>query len=197
MAFIATSVGTFGYHPSRHLRPGIGASFLAVGRALLAVAVALPMLASPASAEKLTIWSGWPDLAPFYKRVGDQLKAKYPDLDISVEAIALREHEKRLALSLPSGAAGDVIEMEVEAARYLEAGLIPEPPASIVDFVKANYDMTRVKTAMYDGKIYGVPLFQGQGALFYNTDMFAKAGLNFAAQDDGGLHGLCAEARPA
>src|SRR5438445_5963077 len=138
---------------------------------LLALAAAALVFASSASAEKLTIWSGWPDLAPFYKRVGDQLKSKYPDLEVSVEAIALREHEKRLALSLPSGAAGDVIEMEVEAARYLEAGVIPEPPASIVDFVKANYDMTRVKTAMYDGKIFGVPLFQGQGALFYNTDM--------------------------
>jgi multiple sugar transport system substrate-binding protein len=153
-------------------------SFWLSAARLLAVAAALPMLGSSASAEKLTIWSGWPDLAPFYKRVGDQLKAKYTDLEISVEAIALREHEKRLALSLPSGAAGDVIEMEVEAARYLEAGLIPEPPASIVDFVKANYDVTRVKTASYEGKIYGVPLFQGQGALFYNTDMFAKAGLN-------------------
>ncbi|WP_456621823.1 MULTISPECIES: extracellular solute-binding protein [unclassified Bradyrhizobium] len=144
----------------------------------LALAVAVPVFASPASAEKLTVWSGWPDLAPFYKRVGDQLKSKYPDLDVSVEAIALREHEKRLALSLPSGAAGDVIEMEVEAARYLEAGVIPEPPASIVDFVKANYDMTRVKTAMYDGKIFGVPLFQGQGALYYNTELLAKAGLD-------------------
>jgi multiple sugar transport system substrate-binding protein len=144
---------------------------------LLALAFASPLTVSPASAEKLTVWSGWPDLAPFYKRIGDQLKSKYPDLEVSVEAIALREHEKRLALSLPSGAAGDVIEMEVEAARYLEAGLIPAPPAAITDFVKANYDPTRVRTAMYDGKIFGVPLFQGQGALFYNTDMFAKAGL--------------------
>ncbi len=140
----------------------------------VALAVAVPVSASPASAEKLTIWSGWPDLAPFYKRVGDQLKSKYPDLEVSVEAIALREHEKRLALSLPSGAAGDVIEMEVEAARYLEAGVIPEPPASIVDFVKTNYDMTRVKTAMYDGKIFGVPLFQGQGALFYDYTAYAQ-----------------------
>lgn len=146
-------------------------------RILAAPLLAWSTLVTPAAAEKLTIWGGWPDLAPFYKRVGDQLKAKYPDLEVSVELVPLREHEKRLALSLPSGAAGDVIEMEVEAARYLEAGLIPEPPAKIVDFVKANYDMGRVKTAMYENKIYGVPLFQGQGALFYNTEMFAKAGL--------------------
>ncbi|MBR0882004.1 multiple sugar transport system substrate-binding protein [Bradyrhizobium japonicum] len=174
-------VGRFGYitRSEDNIRPANSGRRSWMSAALsLALAVAVPAFASPASAEKLTIWSGWPDLAPFYKRVGDQLKSKYPDLEISVEAIALREHEKRLALSLPSGAAGDVIEMEVEAARYLEAGLIPEPPASIVDFVKANYDMTRVKTAMYEGKIFGVPLFQGQGALFYNTEMFARAGLD-------------------
>ena len=179
MTLMMRPVGRFGYitRSEDNIRPANSGRRSWMSAALsLALAVAVPAFASPASAEKLTIWSGWPDLAPFYKRVGDQLKSKYPDLEISVEAIALREHEKRLALSLPSGAAGDVIEMEVEAARYLEAGLIPEPPASIVDFVKANYDMTRVKTAMYEGKIFGVPLFQGQGALFYNTDMFAKAG---------------------
>lgn len=181
MTIMARSVGRFKYLSIANDNTRSAAprrrSWSFVAASLLALAVATPVFVSPAAAEKLTVWSGWPDLAPFYKRVGDQLKSKYPDLEVSVEAIALREHEKRLALSIPSGAAGDVIEMEVEAARYLEAGLIPAPPASITDFVKANYDMTRVKTAMYDGKIYGVPLFQGHGALFYNTDMFAKAGL--------------------
>ncbi|MCP3474868.1 extracellular solute-binding protein [Bradyrhizobium sp. CCGUVB1N3] len=124
-------VGRFGYMtlPEDRDRPATSGRRSWMSAALLlALAVAVPVFASPASAEKLTIWSGWPDLTPFYKRVGDQLKSKYPDLEVSVEAIALREHEKRLALSLPSGAAGDVIEMEVEAARYLEAGVIQEPP---------------------------------------------------------------------
>lgn len=148
-----------------------------LGAAALTLAI-LPGAGAPASAEKLTVWTAWPDLAPFYRRVGEQMKATYPDLEVSVEPIDLREHEKRLALSLPSGAAADVIEMEVEANRYLEAGLVTAPPQSVVDFVKANYDAGRVRTASHEGRIYGVPLFQGQGALFYNTEMFAKAGIS-------------------
>jgi multiple sugar transport system substrate-binding protein len=150
---------------------------LRLGGVLGGLILALAAGATSAAAEKLTIWSGWPDVAPFYKRVGEQLKAKYPDLEVSVEAVALREHEKRLAFALPSGSAADIIEMEIEAARYLEAGLIPPPPDSILAFARANYDPVRLKTASFGGKLFGVPLFQGQGALFYNTDMFAKAGL--------------------
>lgn len=152
------------------------ASALRRPRSVLTLATCV-LLAAPAQAETLTVWGGWPDLAPFYQRVGEQLKAKHPDLVVNVELVPLREHEKRLALSLPSGSGGDVIEMETEASRYLEAGLVPEPPKAVTDFVRVNYDGTRLKTATFDGKIYGVPLFQGHGALFYNTDMFAKAGL--------------------
>ena len=42
----------------------------------------------------------------------------------------------------------------------VELALFPGPPAAIIDFVKANFSMTRVETSTYDGKIYGVPFFQ-------------------------------------
>ena len=56
-----------------------------------------------ASAETLTVWSGYPEMAPFYEHVAEGLKKKHPDLQVKVEAIALREHEKRVALGLSSG----------------------------------------------------------------------------------------------
>ena len=156
---------------------------LAVRRPVFAMAAAA-LFASmlPAQAEKLTIWGGWPEMEPFYKRVGEQLKKKYPDLEISVELIALREHEKRNALALPSGAAADVIEMEVEATRYLEGGLVPPAPDNVVKFVKdgKHFDKFFQDSVTFEDKIYGVPLFRGQTALYYNTDMFAKAGLSGA-----------------
>jgi len=136
---------------------------------------------SAASAQTITVWSGYPEMAPFYEHVAEGLKATHPDLNVKVEAIALREHEKRIALGLTSGSAGPlVIELAGStASRYIENELLPAAPDDISAFVKdpANFGEFFVDAVSHDGTVYGMPLFRGQGSLFYNTDMFAAAGL--------------------
>ncbi|MBB4103059.1 multiple sugar transport system substrate-binding protein [Rhizobium borbori] len=134
-----------------------------------------------ASAETLTVWSGYPEMAPFYEHVAEGLKKKHPDLQVKVEAIALREHEKRVALGLSSGGS-DITVIELAgstATRYLENELLPKAPDDVASFVKdpQNFGTFFSDTASYDGTVYGMPLFRGQGALYYNTEMFAAAGL--------------------
>ncbi|MBL8589789.1 MAG: extracellular solute-binding protein [Methylobacteriaceae bacterium] len=155
----------------------------ATRRRALCAALAATLMAAPLPAlaqQKLTLWSGWTELKPFYERVAAQFKKKHPDVDISVEVIALREHEKRIALAMPSGAAADIIEMQVEYGRYAEAGLLPPANAAATAFVSdpKHFDKFVQDAVSVSGKVYGVPLFRGQTVLFYNTDMFAKAGLS-------------------
>ena len=57
-----------------------------------------------AEAQKLTVWSGYPELEPFYRHVADGMKAKFPELTVAVEAIPLREHEKRVGRKCRPGA---------------------------------------------------------------------------------------------
>ena len=135
-----------------------------------------------ASAETLTVWSGYPEMAPFYERVAEGLKVKHPDLEVKVEAIALREHEKRVALGLTGGGQEGVTVIELSgstATRYLENDLLPAAPDEVSAFVQdeKNFGPFFSSTASYNDMVYGVPLFRGQGALYYNTDMFAAAGL--------------------
>lgn len=136
---------------------------------------------SSAAAETLTVWSGYPEMAKFYEHVAEGMKASHPDLTVKVEAIALREHEKRVALGVTSGAEGAmVIELAGStASRYLENDLLPSAPDEIASFVKdpANFGEFFVNEASKDGTVYGIPLFRGQGSLFYNVDMFKAAGL--------------------
>lgn len=137
-------------------------------------------LAPAVSAQEIRVWSGYPELAPFYEHVAEGMKAEYPDLTVRVEAIALREHEKRLALGLTSGEAAEVIELGTSTAtRYLENGLFNEAPEEVAAFVNdpANFDEFFRGSASYDGTVYGLPLFRGQSALYYNTEMFEAAGL--------------------
>ncbi|MDB5513422.1 MAG: Extracellular solute-binding protein family 1, partial [Tardiphaga sp.] len=78
----------------KHRRSALAASI--VGAALLIGGTA-------AQAQKITVWSGYPEMEPFYRHVADGMKAKFPKLDVAIEAIPLREHEKRVALALASG----------------------------------------------------------------------------------------------
>ena len=149
-----------------------------MGAALGAILVSMPLAAS---AEQLTVWSGYPEMVPFYKHVAESMKAQYPDLTVDVQAIPLRDHEKRVALGLTSGNAGDVIELASSTAtRYLQNDLLEKAPDDIAAYVSdtANFNKFFGDAGKSGGAVYGVPLFRGQSALFYNTDMFKAAGLS-------------------
>ena len=155
-----------------HRRAGI------MGAALGAILVSMPLAAS---AEQLTVWSGYPEMVPFYKHVADSMKAEYPDLTVDVQAIPLRDHEKRVALGLTAGNAADVIELASSTAtRYLQNDLLAKAPDDIASYVgdTGNFNKFFGDAGKSDGTVYGVPLFRGQSALFYNTDMFKAAGLS-------------------
>jgi len=162
------------------------------GRSLRLNAIQLALLggaalaATSVSAQEIRVWSGYPELAPFYEHVAEGLKAEFPDLTVRVEAIALREHEKRLALGLTSGEAAEVIELGTSTAtRYLENELFNKAPDDVAAFVNdtANFNEFFRNSASYDGTVYGVPLFRGQSALYYNTEMFEAAGLTTPPTD--------------
>lgn len=149
----------------------------------LAVSMAALLSTLPVAgvAETITIWGGYPEMVPFYERVAESMKGEFPDLEVKIESISVREHEKRIALGLTSGAGGvKVIEMATStASRYIENDLLQVAPDETTAFVTGdgNFDMFFQKAASGGGAVYGVPLFKGQGALFYNTAMFEEAGL--------------------
>jgi len=150
--------------------------------ALRASALGIGLLAGMAAhAQTVTVWSGYPELAPFYEHVAEGMKATHPGVTIDVQSIPLREHERRVALGLASGSAGNVvIELPGSTAnRYIVNDLLNEAPADVVNFVSnpENFGPFFIDAASYGGTLYGVPLFRGQSALFYNTDMFEAAGL--------------------
>lgn len=129
---------------------------------------------------KLAVWSGYPEMEPFYRHVADDFIAEHPNVEIEVLTQPLRDYERKLTASLPAGTAGDVLEINATfAGRLVQAGLFKAMPDDIAAFVNGPaYSSFYSDKATWDGTVYGVPLFRGQGALFYNTDMFAAAGLD-------------------
>lgn len=156
-----------------------------VGNAAMLTTVATGVLLagmSGAFAQTVTVLSGYPELAPFYEHVAEQFKETHPNVTIDVQAIPLREHERRVALGLSSGSAGAVV-VELNgatASRYIENQLFNATPDDVGDFTRDtnNFGEFFVDAVTFEDGVYGVPLFRGQSALFYNVDMFEEAGLD-------------------
>ncbi|MBB6484780.1 ABC transporter substrate-binding protein [Rhizobium lusitanum] len=146
----------------------------------VSLAAMLAGLACSVQAQTLTLWGGSPELEPFYNHVAAEMKASHPDFELKVETISLREHEKRLAFALPAGSAADIVEMQSEAPRYVQSGLLAPAPEAIAAFVKdpKNFSPVYIAAVSDSEHVYGVPLYHGQSALYYNTEKFAKAGLS-------------------
>ena len=119
------------------------------------------------NAQEVVIWGGFPELSEYYERVAESLSDKYPDLNVIVEPIGLRDHEKRVALGLSSGLdEATVLELIGSTAnRYIVNDLIQSAPDSVAAFVNndANFEGFFQETATVNGSVYGVPVFRCSG----------------------------------
>ncbi len=146
-----------------------------------ASAPVVPSAGTPPSTSPVTLnlWSGYSEMDPFYKYVADQYKKIHPNVTVNVASYELRGYEQKLAVTLPSNSAAEIIQLASSTAgRYVQANLFPEVPKNVADFVRSPAFNAFLQTdAMYKDKVYSVPIFSGRTALYYNTDMFKAAGL--------------------
>lgn len=127
----------------------------------------------------LAVWSGYPELLPVYQRAASDYDRAHPNVRTTVLATELRDYERKLAASIPSDTAGDVLEVDdATVFRYIDAGLIAKAPPDMAQYVRSrSFGSASQQHARVGADVYGVPWFAGIGALFYNTDMFRAAGI--------------------
>jgi len=133
-----------------------------------------------AAAVNLSLWGGYPEIMPVYQRVVADYQHEHPEAKVTILITQLRDYERKLAASIPSDTAGDILEMaSATMDRYIEAGLIPKAPPGIAQFVRSrSFGGAAQDHAAVGGDVYGVPWFMGVGAIFYNTAMFKAAGVS-------------------
>ncbi|HLY22283.1 MAG TPA: extracellular solute-binding protein [bacterium] len=154
-----------------------------LGLALAVAVAALGGAAAPGGAApsiNLAIWSGYPELQPVYQAAADAYDRAHPNVHTTVLVTQLRDYERKLAASIPSGTAGDILEVDdATVFRYIDAGLIAKAPPDMAQYVRGRgFGTASQQHATVGSDVYGVPWFAGIGALFYNTDMFKEAGIS-------------------
>src|SRR4029078_8116278 len=105
---------------------------------------------------------------------------KNPDRKINLTYIEHSEMVAKLAQAVASGEVPDLMGMDlIYAPQFEKAG-------QLVDITDKIKDWPELKTASpghmtvatYENRLYGVPLYADVSALFYNTELFEKAGLD-------------------
>ncbi len=128
----------------------------------------------------LNVWGGYPEIDPVYKKAGEDFKKTHPNVDFTVFSTDLRGFEQKLTTALPSKTAGEVVVRTTNfLARFIDQGLLEKLPDDIKSAVTTAgaYVPEVIKDNTYKGEIWGMPIFTGGTAIYYNTDMYTAAGI--------------------
>lgn len=128
----------------------------------------------------LNVWGGYPELDEVYKQAGAKFKATHSNVDFTVFSTDLRGFEQKLTTALPSKTAGEVVVRAPNfLARFIDQGLLMKLPDDIKAAVTAEgaYAKEVIKDSTYANDLWGLPIFTGGTAIYYNTDMYAEAGI--------------------
>jgi multiple sugar transport system substrate-binding protein len=118
------------------------------------------------------------------KGMVDQLVAAWnaqnPDCKVKLTYIVHSEMVAKIAQGIASGEVPDLMGMDLIYAPQFEKA------KQLVDVTDQIKDLPEMKTASpghvtvatWDSRLYGVPLYADVSALFYNKDLFTKAGLD-------------------
>ena len=92
--------------------------------------------------------------------------------------VPFADYEKQLTLGMASGDLPDLVIMDsCGMASFIQLGLMADISDADIDW--DAYIQGPMDSTMMDGKHYGIPFATNCTALFYNKDMFDKAGLNY------------------
>jgi multiple sugar transport system substrate-binding protein len=128
----------------------------------------------------LAIWTGFPELQPFYQAVGDAYTKLHPEVKLTYFSTSLREMEQKLSAAVPTGTGPDIYDIGTNISiNFIDSGFIEPNPGDVDQYLKGGaWNKQVVDFCAWKGKTYGLPLMEGSKAsMYYNKTMFAEAGI--------------------
>ncbi|WP_407571877.1 ABC transporter substrate-binding protein [Deinococcus altitudinis] len=142
------------------------------------------LLASTAGAQKVSLrfstWAGGDGLA-LLQQLSKDYSAQNPDVQISVEVTPFADYGRKLAIQVASGDAPDVGWLaERDVPTFVGSGAVLNlSPALARDtaFNLKDFPLSTLSLWTRNQAVYGVPFSNSPLVLFYNKDLFQKAGI--------------------
>ncbi|MCL1869071.1 MAG: sugar ABC transporter substrate-binding protein [Promicromonosporaceae bacterium] len=133
---------------------------------------------SPTGPVTITV-SGW-SLAttPEFQTLADAFHAKDPNVTVQLKEYDPAQYTTLITADLAAGKAPDIVtQKEVKNVSVFQSGGQLMDVSDVVS--KLPKDVSGTSSYKIDGKYYGVPYRQDSWVLFYNKDLFDKAGVKY------------------
>jgi multiple sugar transport system substrate-binding protein len=113
--------------------------------------------------------------AAFWKQFAEKYKAK-TGITLEVQVVSWDSIDQQSSTMIQNNNAPDLLNLNVYAS-YAKDKLLYSADEVLSPAVKADVLDAFVKSGTYQDKMYGMPDLSSARALFYNKDLFAKAGI--------------------
>jgi multiple sugar transport system substrate-binding protein len=106
----------------------------------------------------------------------DRFEAEHPGVRVEVEQLTWKSGLEKIQAALAAGTQPDVCELgSTWLPRFSYEGVL----ADLTHVYEAEADSFLMwESAIWNGRVYGLPWVQGSRVLFYNRDLFRRAGLD-------------------
>lgn len=150
---------------------------------IAASALALLMSTSAALAVdlRMTVWTGSEAHLKMLNAIAESFKAKNPDVNVKFETVPVNDYTQKLTFQVAGGNPPDVAWMMEDAAPAFEnAKLLMDLGPTLkategYDF--ADFSQPAMGLWQQGETVYGIPFSTSPFLIYYNKDMFDKAGL--------------------
>lgn len=146
--------------------------------------------AAPKTGEKVTLkfenFSSAGDNEKYLKEMIAAFNVEYPDTTIELQTIGYNDYFSQLMAKISSGNAPDVFELNYENfVSYANKDALYQLDDIITStgFDKTKYNPNALSAYAANGKQFGVPNSFSNVLMFYNKDLFDKAGVAYPTAD--------------
>jgi multiple sugar transport system substrate-binding protein len=145
-----------------------------------AAAILAGALSASALGADLQMWERSGANAGMVDKLIEMWNEKNPDRKINLTYIPHAEMVAKLAQAIASGDVPDLMGMDlIYAPQFEKAGQLEDLTDRIASWPELKTASPgHMTVATWQGHLYGVPLYADVSALFYNKDLFEKAGLD-------------------
>ncbi|MGV2129537.1 ABC transporter substrate-binding protein [Agrobacterium vitis] len=116
---------------------------------------------------------------PFFKTQAAKFMAAHPDIDVEVQVVNWDNLQQKLTTDIASGVNPDIALIGTRwLVDFVRQDLL-EPLDPMADQAfKDRFIGTFLSPGEIDGTLYGLPIAASARAMFYNKDLFTKAGIS-------------------